>query len=98
MALTRTLLGEVPGAFHGGINDVLLAALAVAVADWRQGRGAAADAVLVELEGHGREPEDSGLDLSRTVGWFTSLYPVRLDLGALDLARRWRAARRRGRR
>ena len=82
--LTRTLLGEVAGAFHGGINDVLLSALAVAVANWRQGRGAAADALLVELEGHGREPEDSGLDPSRTVGWFTSVYPVRLDLGALD--------------
>ena len=84
VALTRTLLGEVAGAFHGGINDVLLSGLAVAVAGWRQARGAAAGALLVELEGHGREPEDSGLDPSRTVGWFTSIYPVRLDLGGLD--------------
>ncbi|KOV14648.1 hypothetical protein ADK60_28330, partial [Streptomyces sp. XY431] len=39
----------------------------------------------VELEGHGREELGAGTDLSRTVGWFTSLFPVRLDLGGLDV-------------
>ena len=34
----------------------------------------------IDLEGHGREEVIEGLDLTRTVGWFTSLYPVRLDL------------------
>ena len=43
-------------------------------------------AVLLDLEGHGREEDVFGdVDLSRTVGWFTSLYPVRLDPGPLDL-------------
>jgi non-ribosomal peptide synthase protein (TIGR01720 family) len=44
------------------------------------------DAVLVDLEGHGREEAGfADVDLTRTVGWFTSLYPVRLELGALDV-------------
>ena len=96
-ALTAALLTRVPAAFHGGINDVLLTGLALAVADWcrRHGRGAHAghgsnghgsrSAVLLDLEGHGREEVFADLDLSRTVGWFTSLFPVRLELGALDL-------------
>ncbi|GCB53366.1 non-ribosomal peptide synthetase [Streptomyces sp. NL15-2K] len=80
--LTEPLLGRVPAAFNAQINDVLLTALAVAVADWRrrQGRGDTSS-VLVGLEGHGREEILDGADLSRTVGWFTSLYPVRLDPG-----------------
>ena len=41
--------------------------------------------MLLDLEGHGREEMFADLDLSRTVGWYTSLFPVRLDLGALDL-------------
>ena len=80
------MLTRVPAAFHGGINDVLLTGLAVAIADWcrRRGRGAS-PAVLLDLEGHGREEIFADVDLSRTVGWFTSLFPVRLDLGGLDL-------------
>ncbi|MBW5420530.1 amino acid adenylation domain-containing protein [Streptomyces sp. BG9H] len=82
--VTEPLLGRVPAAFNARINDVLLTALAVAVADWRrrQGRGDGSS-VLVGLEGHGREEILEGSDLSRTVGWFTSLYPVRLDPGEL---------------
>ena len=83
------MLTRVPAAFHGGINDVLLAGLVVAIADWcrRRGRGAghAGQAVLVDLEGHGREEVFADVDLSRTVGWFTSLFPIRLDAGGLDL-------------
>ena len=72
--LTAPLLADVPAAYHGSVNDVLLAALARAVNRWR-GRGE----VLVELEGHGREEQVAcGVDLSRTVGWFTSTYPVAL--------------------
>jgi amino acid adenylation domain-containing protein/non-ribosomal peptide synthase protein (TIGR01720 family) len=82
---TSTLLTAVPAAFHAEINDVLLAGLTLAVADWRRRRGAAGDsAVLVELEGHGRESLGDDIDLSRTVGWFTTAYPVRLDPGAVD--------------
>src|SRR5262249_50420357 len=91
--VTETLLTKAPAVFHGNVNDVLLGGLAVAVADWcrRQAGGGASggtgggSAVLLDLEGHGREQERFGdADLSRTVGWFTSLYPVRLDLGGLD--------------
>ncbi|MFF2650668.1 amino acid adenylation domain-containing protein [Streptomyces sp. NPDC058045] len=81
--VTAPLLGRVPAAFNTGINDVLLTALALAVTDWRQrtGRGTGTE-VLVDVEGHGREEIVEGADLSRTVGWFTSLHPLRLDAGA----------------
>ncbi|MGC4904029.1 condensation domain-containing protein, partial [Micromonospora echinospora] len=76
---TEAVLSSVPQMFHAELTDVLLTGLAVAFAV----RGHAdADGLLVDLEGHGREEETiGGVDLSRTVGWFTSLYPVRLDPG-----------------
>ncbi|MGH3971721.1 MAG: amino acid adenylation domain-containing protein, partial [Pseudonocardiaceae bacterium] len=79
---TVALLNRVPAVFHGGVNDVLLTALAVVMADWRHrhGRGTGT-AVLVDVEGHGREDIVEGLDLSGTVGWFTSMFSVRLDPG-----------------
>ena len=80
---TAALLTRVPAAFHAEINDVLLTALALAVADWRRGRGQGQQ-VLLELEGHGREELLPGVDLSRTVGWFTSTHPLRLDVGLPD--------------
>ncbi|MDN3356470.1 non-ribosomal peptide synthetase [Actinomadura sp. DC4] len=79
--VTEALLTSVPAAYHGGIDDVLLAGLAAAVAEWR-GPGP----VLVNVEGHGRESTAAEVDLSRTVGWFTGVHPVRLDAGAVDLA------------
>jgi pristinamycin I synthase-2 len=86
-ATTSALLTTVTAAFNGRVDDVLLTAFALAVADWRRRRGLGdADAVLIDLEGHGREPGGSGAELSRTVGWFTSMYPVRLAPGALDRA------------
>ncbi|MBO2451313.1 amino acid adenylation domain-containing protein [Actinomadura barringtoniae] len=85
--VTGPLLTDVPAAFHGRVNDVLLTGLALAVAEWRRARGTTDEpAVLLDLEGHGREEIVPGVDLSRTVGWFTSIYPVRLDPGALDWA------------
>ncbi|WP_051796164.1 non-ribosomal peptide synthetase [Streptomyces sp. NRRL S-87] len=75
--VTRDLLTVVPAAFHAEVDDVLLTAFALAYRRWR-GDGP----VLLDLEGHGREESAvPGADLSRTVGWFTSLYPVRLDAG-----------------
>ncbi|MGR3937685.1 non-ribosomal peptide synthase/polyketide synthase [Streptomyces sp. BRA346] len=74
---TRVLLQEVPGAYLTRINDVLLCALGRVLGRWT-GR----DRVLVALEGHGREEIFEGTDLSRTVGWFTSMFPVALDGGA----------------
>ncbi|GLZ27982.1 hypothetical protein Lesp02_01720 [Lentzea sp. NBRC 105346] len=70
------LLTTVPARFRCGVDEVLLTALALAVARWR---GTGETAVLVDLEGHGREHGTA--DLSRTVGWFTSVFPVRLDPG-----------------
>nr|WP_239149042.1 non-ribosomal peptide synthase/polyketide synthase [Streptomyces sp. SID12501] len=82
---TQPLLSRVPAAFGASVNDVLLTALALAVADWRG--SVSGGCVLVDLEGHGREDELAGdADLSRTVGWFTTVVPVRLDTGAVDLA------------
>ncbi|MBX9398208.1 amino acid adenylation domain-containing protein [Streptomyces sp. TRM72054] len=80
---TGPLLSTVPAAFGAGVNDVLLAGLALAFADWRRRGGGTDTSVLVDLEGHGREEDLAGddVDLSRTVGWFTSVFPVRLDPG-----------------
>ena len=76
---TFPLLSSVPALFHGEVNDVLISALAAAVACWYRGTE-----VVIDIEGHGREEIFPGIDLSRTIGWFTSKYPVRLDLGAFD--------------
>ncbi|WP_437033689.1 amino acid adenylation domain-containing protein [Streptomyces sp. enrichment culture] len=83
---THPLLTAVPAAFHADIDDVLLTALAAAVTAWRRERGQQATALVVDVEGHGRDESVTGGDLSRTVGWFTSLYPVRLDIGLADPA------------
>ncbi|QTI87532.1 non-ribosomal peptide synthetase [Streptomyces sp. AgN23] len=74
---TRLLLQEVPGAYRTRVNDVLLCALGRVLARWT-GR----DRVAVTLEGHGREEIFEDVDLSRTVGWFTSMYPVALETPA----------------
>ncbi|MET9969164.1 amino acid adenylation domain-containing protein, partial [Streptomyces sp. NPDC006356] len=67
-------------------NDGLLAALALALAKWRSGRGVSESSALIRLEGHGREEEVvPGADLSRTVGWFTSMFPVRLDVAGFSV-------------
>ncbi|MFC0430630.1 non-ribosomal peptide synthetase [Kutzneria buriramensis] len=83
---TEPLLTTVPAAFNAGVNDVLLTGLALAVNQWRDRPDSA---VLLDLEGHGRSDLVPGADLSRTVGWFTSQYPVRLDPGPAD----WEEAR-----
>ncbi|HEV2855904.1 MAG TPA: amino acid adenylation domain-containing protein [Thermoanaerobaculia bacterium] len=72
---TRQLLQEAPEAYHTRIDDLLLTALAAVLSQWT-GRAE----VRVEMEGHGRHPDlvGEGLDLSRTVGWLTALYPVKL--------------------
>ncbi|WP_266599266.1 non-ribosomal peptide synthetase [Streptomyces sp. NBC_01214] len=86
---TEPLLTRVPAAFNAGVEDVLLIAMALAVTDWRRRRGGADGPVLIGLEGHGRQEIIEGVDLSRTVGWFTSLHPVRLEPGAVDWRELW---------
>ncbi|MFJ6381175.1 non-ribosomal peptide synthase/polyketide synthase [Kitasatospora sp. NPDC092039] len=72
---TRRLLQDVPDAYRTRVNDVLLCALGRVLTRWTGRRR-----VLVALEGHGREDLFDGLDLSRTVGWFTAMYPVALEV------------------
>ncbi|CAB4873911.1 unannotated protein [freshwater metagenome] len=83
---TATLTTTLPEIFRAGVNDGLLAALALAVSRWRREREIHSPTTLVQLEGHGREEElVPGADLTRTVGWFTSIYPVRLDISGIDV-------------
>jgi non-ribosomal peptide synthase protein (TIGR01720 family) len=73
---TQALLQEVPATYRTQINDVLLTALAQAFTRWT-----GEQSLLVELEGHGREDIFNDVNLSRTVGWFTTHFPVLLDIG-----------------
>jgi non-ribosomal peptide synthase protein (TIGR01720 family) len=81
----QPLLTDVLAAFYARIDDVLLAGLAVAVDEWRRGRGpASGTAVLLDVAGSGRGETVPGMDLSRTVGRSTCVYPARLDPGSLS--------------
>jgi amino acid adenylation domain-containing protein/non-ribosomal peptide synthase protein (TIGR01720 family) len=72
---TRALLQDVPAAYRTQINEVLLTALVRTFASWTD-----SGSLLLDLEGHGREEILEGVDLSRTVGWFTTIFPVVLDI------------------
>ncbi len=74
---TTQLLHDVPGVYHTEINDILLCALGLTLCE-REGR----DKIVIGLEGHGRENITDGIDTSRTVGWFTNLFPVLLNTPA----------------
>jgi amino acid adenylation domain-containing protein/non-ribosomal peptide synthase protein (TIGR01720 family) len=77
---TKTMLQEAPVVYQTQINDLLLTALSATFAKWTGD-----PSLLLDLEGHGREPVVSEIDLSRTVGWFTTVFPVWLTLeGAAD--------------
>lgn len=72
---TKDLLQEVPRVAGTMINDLLLTALALAFSRWTK-----SSSVLIDLENHGREELFDDIDLTRTVGWFTCIFPVLLDL------------------
>lgn len=76
---TSALLRDVPGVYETRIDEVLLTALVRGFS-----RFTGSDALLVDLEGHGREAVAEGIDLSRTVGWLTTLYPARLSLDGVQ--------------
>ena len=76
---TSALLGDAHTAYNTRINELLLAALVVAFNDVVQ-----VDKLLLSMEGHGREELVDLLDVSRTVGWFTAVYPVLLELDDAD--------------
>jgi amino acid adenylation domain-containing protein/non-ribosomal peptide synthase protein (TIGR01720 family) len=78
---TEALLQEVPAAYYTQINEVLLSAAAVALKQWSRQR-----LLLIGLEGHGRDPISERVDVSRTVGWFTTIYPVLLEVPGNETA------------
>jgi amino acid adenylation domain-containing protein/non-ribosomal peptide synthase protein (TIGR01720 family) len=71
---TRCLLHDVPKVYHTEINDILLAAMAKTLCSWSN-----TESVVIGLESHGRESIDENIDTSRTVGWFTTHFPVLLE-------------------
>jgi len=75
-AETEVLLKKVNHAYNTEINDILLTALGMALEEWTGNPG-----TLIHLEGHGRESLVEGIDISRTIGWFTSQFPFLLDTG-----------------
>ncbi|MBN7563604.1 amino acid adenylation domain-containing protein [Mycobacteroides abscessus subsp. massiliense] len=83
---TRELLSEVPAAFHAGVQDILLIAFGLA---WNEFLDSNTTSIAIGVEGHGRQEElgtvaGQDIDLSRTVGWFTTKYPVSLSVGGLS--------------
>ena len=72
---TQHLLQQATQAYNTEINDLLLTALAVTLNKWTKN-----SSFIIELEGHGRERITDDIDVSRTVGWFTSIYPVYLNI------------------
>ncbi|MBQ4848457.1 condensation domain-containing protein, partial [Pseudoalteromonas sp. MMG005] len=86
-AQTQALLSKVPHSYRTQVNEILLAGLWLA-----HQRSSGAESLSVTLEGHGRESLDGTIDLSQTVGWFTSLYPLHLrcthsaEVGAVVMA------------
>jgi hypothetical protein len=86
---TQLLLKEVPGVYHTEINDMLLCALAMTICEHesKQKAGSQTESpsssthkVVIGLEGHGRENITENIDTTRTVGWFTNLYPLLLEV------------------
>ncbi|MBO9203419.1 MULTISPECIES: amino acid adenylation domain-containing protein, partial [Niastella] len=81
---TRQLLQTVPRVYRTEINDVLLSALTRTLSKWSKQQQ-----ILIGMEGHGREVINDKTDLSRTTGWFTTLYPLLLQAPAQDEASEW---------
>jgi amino acid adenylation domain-containing protein/non-ribosomal peptide synthase protein (TIGR01720 family)/FkbM family methyltransferase len=87
---TMALLRQAPRRYQTQMQDVLLTALAATVAEWTGEEG-----VLVEMEGHGREAVQGDANVTRTVGWFTTHFPVWLPVRqGMDLERGMEAVRR----
>ncbi|MGJ4889468.1 non-ribosomal peptide synthase/polyketide synthase [Bradyrhizobium sp. HKCCYLRH3099] len=80
-SVTARIMSDAPRRLGARVLDILLAAFVLALSDHDAMRP---QTVVIDLEGHGRNEFDPAIDLSRTVGWFTSLYPVRFDLPAAD--------------
>ncbi len=72
---TQLLLGTAHQAYNTEINDLLLSALGLAIKQW-----AGSKIFAINLEGHGREEIMEEIDVTRTIGWFTSMFPIVLDM------------------
>ncbi|OUS25460.1 hypothetical protein A9Q99_21275 [Gammaproteobacteria bacterium 45_16_T64] len=97
---TQRLLSQVNGAYRTDIEDILLSALAMTVSHWaekedaREAHEVASDnastspgnRVYLQLESHGRENIATSVDVTSTLGWFTSVFPVLLDIDGVDIA------------
>ncbi|TAE53185.1 MAG: non-ribosomal peptide synthetase, partial [Nostocales cyanobacterium] len=77
---TTALLQQVPKAYKTQINDILLTALTLVLSKWTKSKS-----VLFNLEGHGREDILEGVDISRTIGWFTTMFPVVVNVENAEL-------------
>jgi non-ribosomal peptide synthase protein (TIGR01720 family) len=88
---TAALLQELPKAYGTQIQDVLLTALGEALQEWTGARGG----IVVNVEGHGREELEGRVDVSRTVGWFTAIYPMVVGTGEGTLMDRLKAMKQR---
>lgn len=77
---SEQLLTKANLAYNTQPNELLIMALAMAIRDV-----SGAEKVMIELEGHGREELFEDIDLSRTVGWYTSMYPICLELPGFPL-------------
>jgi len=76
---TRALIQDVPAAYNTQINDILLTALVSSFNQWTGEKS-----LIVDLEGHGREDLFEDVDLSRTVGWFTTIFPIHLKVSYVN--------------
>ncbi|MFZ1087021.1 MAG: condensation domain-containing protein, partial [Terracidiphilus sp.] len=84
--LTTSLFSGITNMFRLRGDEILLAALAIAIAAWQKNQIIQTSGAHVDIESHGRYSLDSSMDLSMTTGWFTSIYPVLLRIEQSDLA------------
>jgi len=100
---THAVLQELPKAFGTQIQEVLLTAMGEALRTWTQEKGVHQNTLVADIEGHGRDDLDGMVDVTRTVGWFTAIYPVEVTGAEGNLRERlegmkarWRAIPRDG--
>lgn len=83
-ATTNALLTSASATLRARVNELMLAALALALARCTRRWPSMPPGILVNMEGHGREGLFGDVDVSRTIGWFTSVFPLRLDFATLN--------------
>ena len=79
---TQRILNQINTTYQTEINDVLLSVLGLSIKNW-----SGADKLRIDLEGHGRENITESVEISRTVGWFTAIFPSIIDMTSSDIRR-----------